>query len=97
VPRLVFLPERRTIDVPQGARLIDAVRQAGLPIADPCSDALLCGRCAVRVIAGEVAPESDVEATVKRRNRVDPGQRLACALRVRSDLVISASYWGELR
>jgi ferredoxin len=94
VPRLTFLPERRSLDVARGVRLIDAIRQAGLPIARPCGDVLICGRCAVRVLAGDVLPESDLEATLKRRNRIAPEQRLACALRVRDDLTIAADYWG---
>jgi ferredoxin len=95
VPRLTFLPDRRAVDAPRGTRLIDAIRQAGLPIAHPCGDSLICGRCGVRVVDGEVAPQSDLEAEVKRRNRVAADQRLACAIRVRGDLLISATYWGE--
>jgi ferredoxin len=50
----------------------------------------------VRVLAGDVLPESDLEAMLKRRNRIAPEQRLACALRVRGDLTIAADYWGPL-
>jgi ferredoxin len=96
VPRLLFLPQQRTLEVPLGARLIDAIRAAGLPIAHPCGDILLCGRCAVRVLAGEVDRESAAESLSKRRARVEPSARLACALRVRGDLSLTTSYWGEL-
>jgi ferredoxin len=94
MPRVRFLPDGRQIEVPRGTLLIDAIRQAGLPIARACGDELLCGRCGVRIASGEVAPEKDVERRAKQRNRVPEELRLACALRVRGDLVVGADYWG---
>ncbi len=93
--QIQFRPAGTTIDVPRGTLLIDAVRRAGLPIASPCGDDLICGRCGVRVLSGEVSREAPVERDAKARNRVPPEQRLACAIRVREDLVITADYWGE--
>jgi ferredoxin len=68
--------------------------QAGRPIARACGDELVCARCGVRVLEGTLARESRVEREAKARNRVDPALRLACAVRVRGDLVIGADYWG---
>lgn len=96
MPRIVLEPAGRVIEVPRGTLLIRAVRDAGLPIASPCGDVLVCGRCAIRVLQGSLAEESPVETSIKQRNRVPPEQRLACAIRVRADLVISADYWGGL-
>ncbi len=93
--QIQFRPAGTTIDVPRGTLLIDAVRRAGLPIASPCGDDLICARCGVRVLSGEVSREAPVERDAKARNRVPPEQRLACAIRVRDDLVITADYWGE--
>ena len=93
--QIQFRPAGTTIDVPRGTLLIDAVRRAGLPIASPCGDDLICGRCGVRVLSGEVSREVPVERDAKARNRVPPEQRLACAIRVREDLVITADYWGQ--
>ncbi len=93
--QIQFRPAGTTIDVPRGTLLIDAVRRAGLPIASPCGDDLICGRCGVRVLSGEVSREVPVERDAKARNRVPSEQRLACAIRVREDLVITADYWGE--
>lgn len=94
MPRLRLEPSGRAIDVPHGTRLIDAIRQAGLPIARACGDELLCALCGVHVLSGRISGESALERRVKARNRIDPELRLACALRVRDDLVISAEYWG---
>ncbi len=94
MPKIQFRPRDTEIDVPAGTRLIDAIRSAGLPIASPCGDDLICGKCGVHILRGRVAREAAVERDAKTRNRVAAGQRLACAVRVRDDLVISADYWG---
>jgi len=97
MPRLHFEPSDTQVVVPDGTRLIEAIRQAGLPIASPCGDELICGKCGVRILSGSVARESRVERTAKQRNRVPAEYRLACALRVRADLVVGADYWGVRR
>ncbi len=89
-----FVPSRKSLRVPRGERLIDAVVRAGLPIARACGDDLVCARCGVRVLEGALPRESRVEREAKARNRVDPALRLACAVRVRGDLAITADYWG---
>jgi ferredoxin len=94
MPVVRFAPSGRTVLVPRGTRLIDAVVRAGLPIARACGDDLVCARCGVRVLEGTLARESHVEREAKARNRVDPALRLACAVRVRGDLAITADYWG---
>src|SRR5512147_3007399 len=93
VPTLSFLPSGITREVAKGTRLIDAVRDAGLPIARACGDDLVCAKCGVRILAGHVAREAAVERRAKQRNRVAPELRLACALRVQGDLTLTADYW----
>ena len=95
MPEIQFRPSGRRIRVRRGTLLIDAVREAGLPIASPCGDDLICGKCGVRVLAGSLAREKPVERAAKERNRIDPALRLACAVRVRDDLVVTADYWGR--
>jgi ferredoxin len=96
MPVVQLLPSGIRIDVARSTRLSDAIRQAGLPIAAPCGDELICAKCAVRILAGTVDREAPVERAAKERNRVAPEQRLACAVRVRSDLTVHAEYWGPL-
>ncbi len=96
MPRLRFPPGERSIEVPAGTLLIDAIREAGLPIARACGDDLVCGRCGVRVLSGRVRPQKPVELEAKRRNRVSDELRLACVIRVHDDLEVTADYWGEL-
>jgi len=93
VPTVRLLPKDVRVSVAKGTRLIDAVREAGLPIARACGDDLVCAKCGVRILEGRVARESPVERRAKERNRVPRELRLACALRVHGDLVVSADYW----
>lgn len=91
--KVSFQPSGRSIAVPAGTALLDAVVAAGLPIARGCGADGLCGRCGVRVLAGAVDPESDAESATKRRNRIDPAVRLACRTHVHGDVQLTASYW----
>lgn len=93
MPTVRLLPKGIELRVPKGARLIDVVREAGLPIARACGDELVCGKCGVRIVSGRVSREAPVERRAKQRNRVAPELRLACALRVNHDLSVSADYW----
>ena len=90
-----FPKDDRSVRVPVGTPLIDAVRKAGMPIARSCGGEGLCGRCGVQILEGSaaVAAEAPDEARAKERNRVDPDLRLACRVHVRADLVVAAPYW----
>ena len=90
-----FPTQGRSVCVPSGTLLIDAVRGANLPIASACRGDGLCGRCGVAILAGhgDVAAETAEETRSKERNRIDPHLRLACRLRVCADLSVAAPYW----
>jgi ferredoxin len=90
-----FQPSGRSVRILQGTTLLEAARQAGLPMASSCGADGVCGRCGVTVLTGAdaVSPETGNEAEVKRRNRVEPSQRLACRAQVNASVEITASYW----
>jgi ferredoxin len=85
----------KRVRVPSGTRIVDAVRQAGLPIAIACGASGLCARCGVRILSGSVSvsAETPEEASAKRFNRIDPEQRLSCMATVSGDVQITAPYW----
>lgn len=93
--RIRFLPSQREKQVPQGANLLEAAREVGLPVASACGADGICGRCGLEVVEGapSLSPPSEREERVKARNRVDPGLRLACMVTVEADLVVTAPYW----
>jgi len=90
-----FPKQGRSVCVPSGTLLIDAVRTADLPIASACRGDGLCGRCGLAILAGEreVGAETPEESRSKERNRIDARLRLACRIRVCSDLSVTAPYW----
>ena len=69
--------------------------RAGLPIASACGAGGLCGRCGLEILEGADAlgAESESEQRSKRRNRVDPAERLACRVILSADARVRASYW----
>ncbi len=93
--RIRFEPSGQSIEVAVGTLLLDAVEQAGLPLARACGAEGLCGRCGVVLQEGgeTVAAESPLEARAKERNRVSATMRLACRVRVPGDLVVTTTYW----
>jgi uncharacterized 2Fe-2S/4Fe-4S cluster protein (DUF4445 family) len=73
----------RSVQVPAGALLTDAARQAGIEIAEPCGGQGRCGRCAVQVLSGRVAHGSTLRLSVQD---LAQGYTLGCQARAESDL-----------
>ena len=90
-----FQPSGRSVIVAAGSTLLEAARQAGLPLASACGGDALCGRCGVTLLSEEhsLSAEEPQEARAKRRNRVAAQQRLACRAAVLGDLEVTTSYW----
>jgi ferredoxin len=84
-----------SVSVPSGTLLIDAGARRDLPIASACRGDGLCGRCGVAIVAGSATSPAETaeETRCKERNRIDPGLRLACRIRVHADLDVTAPYW----
>jgi uncharacterized 2Fe-2S/4Fe-4S cluster protein (DUF4445 family) len=74
-----------TIDVPAGALLVEAARQGGVEIRQPCGGQGRCGRCAVRIESGQVRRRS-----VLRLSKADigAGYALACQTVVEGDVSV---------
>lgn len=71
MPRVTFHPAGVTVEVESGASLLDAARQAQVPIRNDCGGQGVCGRCLIEVKRGEVT-------RLKSRHRLAPGRDLAC-------------------
>ena len=57
---LTFHPSKKTASAPTGSLLSEALRVAGLDIAQPCGGQGRCGRCAVIVESGNVRRRSTI-------------------------------------
>jgi uncharacterized 2Fe-2S/4Fe-4S cluster protein (DUF4445 family) len=82
---LTFHPSGKTAAVPTGALLTEALRAAGLDIAQPCGGQGRCGRCAVIVESGSVRRRSTIRLSPAD---IERGYALACQAVVEGEAVI---------
>ncbi|HLF26564.1 MAG TPA: ASKHA domain-containing protein [Anaerolineae bacterium] len=82
---LIFQPSNKTISVPTGALLSEAMQAAGLDLVQPCGGQGRCGRCAVIVESGLVRRRSTIRLSAAD---VEAGYALACQTVVEGDATI---------
>ncbi len=76
MPTVTFQPAGVTVEVEPGTSLLDAARQADLPIRNDCGGQGVCGHCIIQVQRGEVE-------RLKSRHGPPAGSDLACRTLVR--------------
>jgi len=86
IHRVTFRPADRTVEVPTGALISEAARQAGLVIAQPCGGQGRCGRCAVIVESGQARRRSALRLTA---DDLAAGHALACQTVIEGDLIVT--------
>ncbi len=75
MPIITFQPSGQTVTVDSGSSLLDCARLAGVEIDAPCGGKGSCGKCMVRITAGQV--ESDSLGALPAES-VAAGHVLAC-------------------
>jgi len=83
--RVRFEPEGKTVEVREGATLLDAARAAGVFLSSICGGDGICGRCRVQVLSGVVAAEP---TALLSREEIRDGFVLACQTRVTEDVEV---------
>jgi uncharacterized 2Fe-2S/4Fe-4S cluster protein (DUF4445 family) len=73
------------VRVPTGTLLVEAARQAGVEILQPCGGQGRCGRCAVQVTAGTVRRRSSLRLSAED---MAAGYALACQTVVEGDTTV---------
>ncbi len=76
---------KEPVRVPTGTLLIEAARQAGVDIGQPCGGQGRCGRCAIQVTHGEVRRRSALRLSAED---VAQGYALACQSVVEGDIAV---------
>jgi len=79
MPAITCQPSGRRLQAPGGAELLAALRQGGVEAESPCGGKGTCGKCIVRIAAGEV--DSDSLGMLSGES-VAEGYVLACRTRV---------------
>jgi len=84
--KVTFYPGNKSIEVPKGENLLRVAMSAGVHINASCGGAGTCGKCKVKIDAGEV----DSEITERLSDKeLSEGYRLACITTVESDLSVA--------
>lgn len=85
---IIFADEGRSIEVPDGSRLQDAIDQAEADIPFGCREGD-CATCIIEVLEGmdQLGPPNGNEAVTLMDDELERGLRLACQCRVSSGSV----------
>jgi len=83
-----FEPLNIRIECTEGSLLSEVARDAGVRLRSVCGGKGLCGKCRVKVMAGEVPPLTGAERERLSMEEVADGCRLACQIRVLSDISV---------
>jgi uncharacterized 2Fe-2S/4Fe-4S cluster protein (DUF4445 family) len=78
-------PSERTVSVPAGTLLEEAISQAGLRVPLPCGGQGRCGRCVVQVREGSVRRRSAVRLS---EEDIERGYALACQTLVNENVTV---------
>ncbi len=82
--RIAFEPPGVTVDVEPGTPVLEAARRAGIAIMAPCGGRGTCGKCAVRVLAGNPGPPDSGPRTPPLPASI----RLGCLMRPTEDVTV---------
>ncbi len=85
---VTFAARNRSVEVTPGTSLLQAARQAGLPLESDCGGKGRCGRCKVVAPRG-VSPLSPLERECLSRDEIKGKVRLACQARVVASCSVS--------
>ncbi|MES2642469.1 MAG: 2Fe-2S iron-sulfur cluster-binding protein [Myxococcota bacterium] len=90
MPCVTFQPSGTSIEVGEGASVLEAALEAGATEIACCGITAACGACRMSVLAGEenLTPPDALEAGHRARHRFLPFERLACMAHVRGPVEV---------
>jgi ferredoxin len=94
-PTVRFEPSGNRISVPSGTLLLDAARDAGLPVAQSCGGFAICSWCKMQVLEGmeHLSAIEPNEARLIRRENFAANERASCQAEVLGDVTVMTTYW----
>ncbi|MDG0817154.1 (2Fe-2S)-binding protein [Bdellovibrio sp. PAP01] len=74
---------------------MQALLDAGLPVASSCSGDGVCAKCKIQVIEGmrNISPENATESFLRESKGLPGDQRISCQVQVLGDITIDTTYW----
>ncbi len=85
---VIFQPSGKQGDIPLGKTLLEASQTLGVGIESLCGGEKSCGKCKIRVIAGNLSSFTDEEAHFLTESERLKGYRLSCAAKLIEDVII---------
>jgi ferredoxin len=86
----VTVEGEKTFEVEAGKKLVLAIEDAGIDIMHRCGGNARCTTCRVQVVHGDPGPMLELERDrLAREESLGPDIRLACQVRVESDLTVN--------
>ncbi len=85
MPKVLFYPDNRSIEVQKGENLLRAAMLAGVHVNASCGGARTCGKCRVVIDKGEVSAAPSAKIAPQEAAR---GYVLACSTSVEGDVVV---------
>lgn len=80
--KIIFEPGLIEVEIPSGAKVINAIEKAGIPFETPCGGKGICGKCGVKILDGAPSPTETEKKLLGEK--VKEGWRLACQARLHS-------------
>jgi uncharacterized 2Fe-2S/4Fe-4S cluster protein (DUF4445 family) len=82
------MPDGTKTRAKAGEVLADVLTRSGVPLSLYCNKRGICGKCAVRIVAGPLPFPDTLEAGLLENRKLGPDHRLACRYEVRSDVTV---------
>jgi uncharacterized 2Fe-2S/4Fe-4S cluster protein (DUF4445 family) len=86
---IIFQPQGHQLEVSADTSVLDAALSAGLAIESLCAGQGTCGKCRIRVMAGDAGDPTAVERQHLSAAELAAGLRLACQVFVAGSLTVS--------
>jgi len=90
---VTFIPFNVSLSIPVGATVLDAIKNANLPVTTSCGGKGTCGDCIVQVLKGKYTMGTSAALPENLRKQ---GYTLACKTEVNDDLVVQLPKFRQL-
>ncbi len=88
MPKVIFTPQNKEVEVEKGTDILKAADQAGLYIEGDCAGRGTCGKCRVKLTAGENTEPTSSEKKHLSASDLEKGWILACQRTVEGNMTI---------
>lgn len=95
MPQIRLAKSGKTLQVEDGANLMQALLKAEIPVASSCHGDGVCAKCRIQIIQGatNLSAPNETELFLKQKFSLAKDLRISCQTSVHGDIEIDASYW----